>query len=217
MTTSLGIVIVEPLGVVRAGIALIVEAEPDLNVVAQAASAEEALRALSKIRRSRLVVLVGLPIEDDARGRLMREIRERHPSHSVLAMAGDAAVADVSRALFAGADGFIDTSVGPEDLVAGIRTAAEHDLVLAGPNGRAIGEIANDIDRRRRAGTILTRREQEVLAAAADGLTAKEIGIRLGVRERTITTHLSKIYAKLGVRNRLGAVQFAERSGLGGS
>jgi DNA-binding NarL/FixJ family response regulator len=56
-----------------------------------------------------------------------------------------------------------------------------------------------------------------VLAAAADGLTAKEIGIRLGVRERTITTHLSKIYAKLGVRNRLGAVQFAERSGLGGS
>jgi DNA-binding NarL/FixJ family response regulator len=62
--------------------------------------------------------------------------------------------------------------------------------------------------------TRLTEREREVLVVAAEGLTAREIASRLGVRERTITTHLARIYGKLGVGTRLAAIRLATQSGL---
>jgi DNA-binding CsgD family transcriptional regulator len=74
--------------------------------------------------------------------------------------------------------------------------------------------IADGLERRRDIEFVLTRREREVLAIAAEGLTAREIAVRLNVRERTVTTHLSRIYAKLGVGGRLAAVRLAARSGL---
>jgi len=60
----------------------------------------------------------------------------------------------------------------------------------------------------------LTDREREVLVVAAEGLTARQIATRLGVRERTITTHLARIYGKLGVGSRLAAIRMASQSGL---
>ena len=61
---------------------------------------------------------------------------------------------------------------------------------------------------------LLTHREREIITVAAQGLTAREIGTQLGVRERTVTTHLGNIYRKLGCRSRLSAVSVAQRSGL---
>jgi DNA-binding NarL/FixJ family response regulator len=77
-----------------------------------------------------------------------------------------------------------------------------------------VGEIANEIDRRKEMEHRLTEREREVLSVAAEGLTARQIAGRLGVRERTVTTHLGRIYGKLGVGTRLGAIRVAARSGL---
>jgi DNA-binding CsgD family transcriptional regulator len=87
-------------------------------------------------------------------------------------------------------------------------------VVIAGPAAASVGQIAEGIERRRSAGFRLTEREREVLSVAAEGLTAREIADRLGVRERTITTHLARIYGKLGVTSRLGALRVAARSGL---
>ena len=87
-------------------------------------------------------------------------------------------------------------------------------MVLAGPTSTAVGPIADGIERRRDLDALLTQREREVLAVAAEGLTAREIAARLGVRERTVTTHLGRIYGKLGVGSRLAAVRMAARSGL---
>ncbi len=77
-----------------------------------------------------------------------------------------------------------------------------------------MAEIASGLERRRQAEDRLTHREREVLNVAAEGLTAREIADRLGVRERTVTTHLSRIYGKLGVRTRVAAVRVATLSGL---
>ncbi len=74
--------------------------------------------------------------------------------------------------------------------------------------------IADGIERRRELDVRLTEREREVLTVAAEGLTAREMATRLGVRERTVTTHLGRIYGKLGVGSRLAAVRLAARSGL---
>jgi DNA-binding NarL/FixJ family response regulator len=95
-----------------------------------------------------------------------------------------------------------------------VRQAAAGDVVLVAPSSASIGEIAVGIDRRVELDLRLTEREREVLTVAAEGLTARQIADRLGVRERTITTHLARIYGKLGVGNRLAAIRMAARSGL---
>ncbi len=211
----LGVIIVDPLPVVRAGLALLVDDRPDMEVLAEANASDEALLAIARVRRSRVVVLVGLGLdgEHDAPW-LIRSIRERYPAHAVLAMGANADPTSISRALFVGADGFVDKSIDPEEFLSAIRSVGAREMVLAGPPGEIVGVIADGIDRQRDLDVRLTQREREVLTVAAEGLTARQIATRLGVRERTITTHLGRIYEKLGVGNRLAAVRIAARSGL---
>jgi DNA-binding NarL/FixJ family response regulator len=208
-------VIVEALPVVRTGMALLVATSPDLEVLAEARSADEGLRVVTSVRRSRVAVLVGLGLDGphDAPW-LIRAIRERHPAHVVLAVGANADPTAISRALFVGADGFIDKRAEPEEFLSAIARAATGEMTIAGAEAGTIGSIAEGLHRRRELDSRLTEREREVLTVAAEGLTAREIASRLGVRERTVTTHLGHIYGKLGVGSRLAAVRIAARSGL---
>ncbi len=212
---QLGVLIVEPFPVVRAGLMRTIDASPSLEVLGAAASADEALVAVEAIRGTRVVVLVamGLAGERDSFW-LIRHLRERFPGHSVLGMGANADPHVVSRALFVGADGFVDKNVELDEFLAAIRSAGADEMVITGPAAASVGKIAEGIERRRSVGLRLTRREREVLAVAAEGLTAREIAERLGVRERTVTTHLARIYGKLGVGNRLAALRLAARSGM---
>jgi DNA-binding NarL/FixJ family response regulator len=160
-----------------------------------------------------ILVAMGLAGEQDAYW-LIRALRERFPGHVILGLGTNADPQVVSRALFVGADGFLDKNLELEEFLASIHRAAEQEVVIAGPAAASVGQIAEGIERRRSAGFRLTLREREVLAIAAEGLTAREIAARLGVRERTVTTHLARIYGKLGVGNRLAALRLAARSGL---
>lgn len=211
----LGVILVDPLPVVRAGLGLLIEDRPDLEVVAEAGTATEALEAIARVRRSKVVVLVGLNLDGghDAYW-LIRTIRERFPAIAVLGCGARSDAMAISRALFVGADGFVDKNVDPVEFLQSLRRAADGDMVLAGPPTEWVGAIAEGLDRRREVETRLTEREREVLNVAAEGLTAKEIAARLGVRERTVTTHLGRIYGKLGVGTRVAAIRVATTSGL---
>lgn len=212
---SLGVVLVDPFPVVRAGIARTIDASVGLEVLAEAASADEAMAVVSNVRRTRVVVLVamGLAGEQDSYW-LIRNLRERFPGHGVLGLGANADPHVVSRALFVGADGFVDKNVELDEFIAAIRSVGAGEVVIAGPAAASVGKIAEGIERRRNVSSRLTRREREVLAVAAEGLTAREIAERLGIRERTVTTHLARIYGKLGVGSRLAALRLAARSGL---
>ncbi len=205
----------DPLPVVRAGLSMLIEDRPDLEVLAEVGTAEEALKAIGASRRSRLVVLVGLGLEgaQDAYW-LIRTLRERFPALAVLACGARADAMAISRALFMGADGYVDKNVDPLEFLQGLRQAAAGEMVLAGPPREWVGAIAEGLESRREVETRLTLREREVLTVAAEGLTAREIGERLGVRERTVTTHLGRIYEKLGVGTRVAAIRAAAVSGL---
>ena len=199
---------------VRAGLARLIDDRPDMEVLVEAGDATEGLEKIQRVRRSRVVVLIGLGLdgEHDA-GWPMRD-RDRFPLFAVIAMGANADPTSVSRALFVGADGYIDKNVAPDAFLQAIRRAADREMVLAGPVSSAVGEIADGIERRRDLDARLTEREREVLAVAAQGLTARQIATQLGVRERTVTTHLARIYGKLGVGSRLAAIKMAARSGL---
>ena len=211
----MGVVIVDPFPVVRAGLASTIEADPGLEVLAQASSADEAIVVVANVRRSRVVVLVAMGLAGDKDSYwLIRTLRERFPGHAILGLGANADPHVVSRALFVGADGFVDKNIELDEFLAAIRSAGNEEMVIAGPAAASVGQIAEGIERRRSVGLRLTKREREVLSVAAEGLTAREIAERLGVRERTVTTHLARIYGKLGVGNRLAALRLAARSGL---
>lgn len=211
----MGVVIVDPLPVVRAGLGSLIAGRSDLEVLAEAGTAEEALEAIGRLRRMKVVVLVGLSLdgEKDAYW-LIRTLRERFPALAVLACGARAEAMSISRALFMGADGFVDKNVDPVEFLESVRDALEGEMVLAGPPSEWVGAIAEGLERRHEIETRLTEREREVLTVAAEGLTAREIATRLGVRERTVTTHLGRIYGKLGVGSRVAAIRAAAGSGL---
>jgi len=211
----LGVVLVDPLPVVRAGVALLIDDRPDMEVLAEAGTASEAIEIVSRVRRSRVVIVVGLGLggEQDAFW-LIRTMRERFPSHAILGCGANADPTTISRVLFMGADGFVDKNIDPVEFLQGLRRAADREMVLASPAQGSVGQIAEGLQRRRDFDIKLTEREREVLSVAAEGLTAREIATRLGVRERTVTTHLARIYGKLGVGSRLAAIRLAAQSGL---
>ena len=186
-----------------------------MEILAEAGDGKEGVDALSRVRRSRVVVLVGLGLEGEHDASwLIRTVRERFPTHAVLAMGANADPTMISRALFVGADGYVDKNVDPVDFLGAILKVADREMVLQGPVAATVGQIADSIELRRDLDVRLTGREREVLAVAAEGLTARQIATRLGVRERTVTTHLGRIYGKLGVGNRLSAIRMAARSGM---
>lgn len=211
----LGVIVVDPLPVVRAGLTMLIDDRPDMDVIAETGTPDEGLEIVSRVRRSRVVILVGLGLagEHDAFW-LIRTLRERFPTHAILGCGANADATTVSRALFMGADGFVDKNIDPVEFLQSLRRAADREMVLAGPQSVAVGQIAEGLERRRDLDVRLTPRERQVLTVAAEGLTAREIAARLGVRERTVTTHLARIYGKLGVGSRLAAIRLAARAGL---
>jgi len=213
---SLGVILIEPFHVIRTGLRLLLSTEPDMEILGEAGQADEAMELMRRLRRrNRVVVLVGLGLEGEHDAFwLIRSIRTMFPTMAILASGMNADGMTVSRALFMGADGFVDKGTLASEFVLSIREAAAGRVVLTGVPLDSFGVVVDGLHRQGMAETILTDRELEVISVAAQGLTAREIGTRLGVRERTVTTHLGRIYKKLGCRTRVSAVAVAQRSGL---
>jgi two-component system response regulator NreC len=213
---KLGIILVDPLPVITEGLALFVEREPDMEVLAQATAAEQGLAALDRVGRQRnvlVLIAMELPGECDAFW-LIRTIRERYPAVTVVGMGVNSIRMNVTRALFMGADAYINKGAAPGEFLDALRRSADGEMVLAGLPSDWFGPIVDEIENEQKTNSTLTEREREILAIAAQGLRARDIGDRLGVSERTITTHLANIYKKLGVHGRGAAVAAAARSGL---
>ena len=147
---------------------------------------------------TRVVVLVGLGLggEHDAYW-LIRTVRERFPSHAILGCGANADPTAISRALFMGADGFVDKNIDPVEFLQALRRAADREMVLAIPAPPRRADRRGH--RARRESTSSSPNASGGARRRRRGLTAREIAARLGVRERTVTTHLARIYGKLGV------------------
>jgi DNA-binding NarL/FixJ family response regulator len=213
---SARVMIVEPVGVVRHSLRMLLAAEPDIEVLGESDDAERAFTITSELNsHARAVVLVALELSgvNDAFW-LIRTIRDRFPQMTIIATGTDLYRGSISQALFVGADGFIHKNSAPDRYVDAMRRAAAGELVLEGLPKGALGEIVEGLDRQRPTPSLLTEREIMVLGVASEGLTAREIGRRLGVRERTVTTHLNHIYRKLGANGRVSALSEAMRLGV---
>lgn len=193
--------------VVRAGIRAVLETEPGLTVVAEAATAEEAVARAAQGDID--VVLMDLQFGKGMGGaEATARITARPDAPRVLIVTTYESDADTLPAIEASATGYLLKDAPPEDLATAVRTAAAGRTTLA-------PAVADRLMNRLRApATALTRRETEVLVLVADGLSNQAIGQRLHLTEGTVKSHLARIYTKLGVDSRTAAVATATGLGL---
>ncbi|MET7493084.1 response regulator transcription factor [Streptomyces sp900116325] len=193
--------------VVRAGLRAVLETEAGIEVVAEAPTAEDAVARAAQGDID--VVLMDLQFGKGMNGaEATAAITARPRAPRVLIVTTYDTDADTLRAIEAGATGYLLKDAPPEDLAAAVRTAAAGRTTLA-------PTVADRLmNRLRTPGTALTRRETEVLALVAVGLSNQAIGNRLHLTEGTVKSHLARIYVKLGVDSRTAAVATATELGL---
>lgn len=211
---SVGIVDDQPL--IRAGLRMAIESQDDLGLVGEASDGDQAIRLCRETRPDVLLTDIRMPGRDGIRA--IDGVHRESPATRVVMLTTFDLDEYVYAALRAGASGFLLKDAGPEQILAAIRSVAVGDTLLAPALTRRLVEqyvarpprTAPDDGPLRR----LTDRERDVLAALASGLSNAEIGARLYVSEGTVKTHISRILAKLGLRDRVQAVIAAYELGL---
>jgi DNA-binding NarL/FixJ family response regulator len=209
------VVLVDDQALVRAGFRMVLEFSGGITVVGEAGDGAEALRLLRTVEADVVVMDVRMPVLDGVAA--TREICAVGPTPRVLVLTTFDTEADAFAALQAGASGFLLKNVPPEELVAAIHVIATGDAVVAPRITRRLldrfaGRLLSVPSSSLLEG--LTEREHEVLLHLAQGLSNAEIATRLTVTEATVKTHVGRILAKLGVRDRVQAVVLAYESGL---
>jgi DNA-binding NarL/FixJ family response regulator len=204
------VVLADDHALVREGTSELLERAGGIKVVGQAADGPEAVRLVTALRPDVLLLDVGLPGLDGLE--VARRVRSAAPRTRVVALTARDEQAYVLAMLEAGASGYLSKASRGQEVVQGVRAAAAGEAVFS-------GGIAAQLTRRALGGsaaahTELTPRELDVLRAAARGLGNKQIGAELGLSPRTVQTHLTRIFGKLGVASRTEAVLLALREGL---
>ncbi|HET6192047.1 MAG TPA: response regulator transcription factor [Trebonia sp.] len=213
---SIGVVVADDQAIVRAGFRLLIDSEPDLTVLGEAPDGAEAVAVTRKTAPDVVLMDIRMPVMDGiAATRLIAADASRS---RVLILTTFDLDEYVFAALRAGASGFMLKDRPPEELLAAIRVIAAGEALLA-PNvtRRLIGHFTRQPDPLRappEALEELTVREREVLALIAAGLSNAEIAGRLVMSVPTAKTHISRILAKLGARDRAQLVVIAYQSGL---
>jgi DNA-binding NarL/FixJ family response regulator len=214
---TLGVLIADDQALMRAGFRMILEAEPDLEVLGEAADGREAVAEAARLRPDVVLMDVRMPEMDGIEA--TRRLLDGNDDTKVVMLTTFDMDEYVFEALRAGASGFLVKDVPPEQLVAGIRSVASGDtLVAPSVTRRLIQEfVRRPPDALRKPPpelARLTEREVEVLRRMARGRSNAEIATEFFVSEATVKTHVAHVLAKLGVRDRVQAVVFAYESGL---
>ncbi|WP_323055129.1 response regulator transcription factor [Saccharopolyspora sp. NFXS83] len=193
--------------VVRTGLRAVLDTEPDFEVVAEAVSAERAVELAATEQVD--VVLMDLQFGAGMHGSdATAAITALPDAPRVLVLTTYDTDADILAAVEAGATGYLLKDAPPEELAAAVRTAAAGQSALAPTIAHRL------MDRMRTPGTVLSRRETEVLELVADGLSNQRISKQLFLSQATVKSHLVHIYGKLGVDSRTAAVAVAVDRGL---
>ena len=217
---TIEVLIADDQAMVRAGFAALLDAHEGISVIGQAANGAEAVALSARLDPDVILMDVRMP-ELDGIQATRRILGTSYPAAKVprIIMLTTFDIDDyVYDALQAGASGFLLKDALPEELVQAVRVVAAGDALLApSVTRRMIAQFAAQKPRASRASAQLadlTEREREVLVLIGQGLSNVEIGRELFIAEQTVKTHVGKVLAKIGARDRVQAVIFAYDAGL---
>jgi DNA-binding NarL/FixJ family response regulator len=214
----ISVILTDDQAMIRSGLRALLNAEEDIEIVAEAGDGEQALELARRLRPDVVVMDIRMPVLDgvEATRRLAADPELRDVRVLVLTTYDDDEL--VFRALRAGAGGFLLKDADPEDLVQGIRVLASGESLLAPSVTRRLVEafVARPEAAAPSPGMVevLTDRERAIVALVGTGLSNHEIAARLVISPATARTHVSRSMGKIGARDRAQVVVFAYEAGL---
>jgi DNA-binding NarL/FixJ family response regulator len=211
------VLIVDDQALVRAGFRALLDAEPDIEVVAEAGDGREAIRLAAELRPDVVLMDIRMPDVDGLEATRRIAADPRLAAVRIIILTTFDLDEYVFEALRVGASGFLVKDTEPADLVKGVRAVAGGDALLS---PRITRRLVEEFAARSKAPEVaprldvLTDREREVVVLVAEGLSNDEIAERLIVSPATAKTHVSRSMVKLGARDRAQLVVMAYESGL---
>ncbi|MCC6497985.1 MAG: response regulator transcription factor [Propionibacteriaceae bacterium] len=200
MTTVL---LVDDHAMVRAGLAALIDATADLRIVGQARDGAEAVELAAAALPDVVLMDLSMPVMDGIEA--TRSVLVVAPQTKVVVLTSFSDAGRVTDALAAGAIGYLLKDSEPEQLLAGVRAAAEGHA----PLDPKVAKVLLPGARPARAQESLSARELQVLRLVAKGLANKQIGRQLGITERTVKAHLGQVFRQIGVLDRTSAALWA--------
>ncbi|MFJ9006190.1 response regulator transcription factor [Streptomyces canus] len=199
--------------VVRRGVHDLLNDEPDITVVGEAANVEQALIRVPALRPQVAVLDVRLPDGDGVT--VCRELRSQMPDLACLMLTSFDDEEALLDSIMAGASGYVLKQIKGSDLVSAVRTvAAGQSLLDPSATARLMARLRQGQEPEPEPDALpgLTDREREILALIGEGLTNRQIGQRLFLAEKTVKNHISRLLAKLGVERRIQAAVIATQA-----
>lgn len=208
------LMLVDDHDIVRAGLRMLLDAQPDMEIVAEADSGPEALRAASTCQPD--IVLMDVTMPEMNGIETTRQLKKQCPNTRVLALTIHEEAEYLLQMLEAGASGYVPKRAAPDDLLDAIQSIHQGQVYLHASVAGAL--VDNYLQRGGAAKTedspTLTSREIEVLTLIAHGLTNKQIGEQLGISPRTVARHRDNISAKLELSTRSDLTRYAIQQGF---
>jgi len=215
MSEAIRLLLADDHAVVRSGLRLLLEAQPDLVIVGEAENGEEAIRRTAELQPD--VVLMDIEMPGMNGIEAARRIKAQSPGTSVLALTMYEDDQYFFEMLRAGASGYVPKRAAPDELASAIRAVSRGEVFIH-PSlaGRLVQDYLQrrDVEVQEQAAGDLTPREQEVLTLIAQGLSNNEIADQLVISAKTVDRHRENIMRKLNLHNRVDLVKYALRKGL---
>ncbi len=212
---TIRLLLVDDHAVVRLGMRMLFESESDIEIVAEAENAQEALNAVQESKPDIVLMDIGLP--DISGIEAARLIKDRYPDVSIVALTIHEDKEYFFKMLDAGASGYVPKRAAPEELITAIRAAAANEVYLYPSLAKyLVKDYLAQEPSPSGSSTVddLTPREQEVLMHLAEGGTNAEIAEKLVISPKTVARHRENIMRKLNMHSRTELVKYAIRKGI---
>ncbi|WP_108990495.1 response regulator [Streptomyces coelicoflavus] len=212
-TTAIKVFLLDDHEVVRRGVHDLLDDEPDITVVGEGATVEQALVRVPALRPDVAVLDVRLPDGDGVS--VCRELRSSMPDLACLMLTSFDDEEALLDSIMAGAAGYVLKQIEGSDLVSAVRTVARGQSLLdPSATARLMVRLRGGEEQREEPEALpgLTERERDILALIGEGLTNRQIGQRLYLAEKTVKNHISRLLAKLGVERRIQAAVIATQA-----
>lgn len=209
---AIRVLIVDDHKLVRAGLRMLLQHEPEIVVIGEAESGEQAVQLTESLKPD--VALVDLTMPGMTGWQLLEEIKARTPEVKIIILSVHSTEEHVVRALRAGAKGYVLKEAAPQELISAVRAVGAGDAWLPSQ----LSQQVLDAYLRRIQVTdppnLLTARQREILRLIADGASTKQIAADLDLSVKTVESHRAQIMAKLDIRDTAGLVRYAIRHGI---
>lgn len=207
--TRIRVMLVDDHAVLRAGLRMLIDAQPDMQIVGEAASTKDALPLIRQLRPD--VISLDLSMPGGGGMGLLEQLKGENLPTRVLILTMHDDPAYFRSALAAGAVGYVVKTAADSELLTAIRAVQGGRLFISMPNSGSESLLQAD---EKSTATALSDREQQVLQMLAEGHTNKEIGLKLELSVKTIETYRARIASKLQLRTRADIVRYALEMGL---